>query len=639
MAIVKMSRIEILALSKDEKPLVRQLQKLGCLEVQEIPREELPEELALTNETVGSDKKQLERIAWAIGQLGPFQTEKAPMFGGKPEVTRQDIEDLLAQKDELMAVVEQMETFERLRGDIRGRKMRLEAEKEQLRLWENLPVDAGQVADTQHTLQALGTIPTSNLLSLEEEWKGQPIYIEKVNTVRDSTYVAIIAHHSMREGFLAQLRGQGFLHASLEIGAGSPKEQMDAIEQEEKELLLQEEELAKELAGYAGEYKRLQLLFDALTIEEEQVQTAKRFVQTQSTFYVKGWVPEGTGEKVKETISAISPSAQVVLSEPKEDENPPVFLRNNNMVTPFESIVTGFSLPDYRGLDPTAVMMPFFLNFFGMMVSDAGYGLLMALLIPIIIKFAKPSRGAKNLMKMLAMGGVATVVWGFLYNTWFGFAPLPVLFDAVNDPIPVMAVCIGLGAVHLFAGLGVAAYMNIKRGKPLDAIYDQLSWVLLVVGVGMLIVPQVATVGKYMAITGVLIILLTAGRGNGKNPFKRLIGGLGALYGVTSWISDLLSYMRLFGMGLATGVIGMVINQLVGMVFDAGLIGKILGAALFCGGHLFNAGINVLGAYVHSCRLQYIEFFGKFYEDGGKPFVPLRENTRYVDIYEVEKAA
>jgi V/A-type H+-transporting ATPase subunit I len=202
----------------------------------------------------------------------------------------------------------------------------------------------------------------------------------------------------------------------------------------------------------------------------------------------------------------------------------------------------------------------------------------------------------------------------------------------MNNAMPVMMICIALGAVHLFTGLGVAAYMNIRRGKPLDAVCDQLSWFMLVVGLGLMLVAPAA--GKWGALAGAAIILVTAGRAKSKNPFKRLISGLGALYGVTSWVSDLLSYMRLFGMGLATGVIGMVINILVNMVFSAGPVGWVIGAGLFVGGHLFNLAINTLGAYVHSGRLQYIEFFGKFYEDGGKPFMPLTQTNRYVYITE-----
>ena len=216
----------------------------------------------------------------------------------------------------------------------------------------------------------------------------------------------------------------------------------------------------------------------------------------------------------------------------------------------------------------------------------------------------------------------------------FGFNPLPEklwLLDAVNNSLPVMGVCIGVGALHLFAGLGVGAYMNFKRGKPLAALADQIAWCTLICGLGMLLLEQTKKIGQILAIASVVIILLFTKRGE-KNPFKRIIGGLSALYGISGWVSDLLSYMRLFGMGLATGVIGMVFNQLIGMIWDAGIIGKIIGAVLFVGCHAFNLGINALGAYVHSCRLQYIEFFGKFYEDGGRPFAPLGVKPKYVSV-------
>jgi V/A-type H+-transporting ATPase subunit I len=259
---------------------------------------------------------------------------------------------------------------------------------------------------------------------------------------------------------------------------------------------------------------------------------------------------------------------------------------------------------------------------------------MMAILVPILIKLMKPSKGGQKLFWVIGMGGVFTVLWGALYNTWFGFAPWPTVFDPVNDSLPVMGVCIGLGALHLFTGLGMGAYLNIRRGHFLDAVYDQISWFVLVVGLGLMLLPQTSQVGKWMAIAGAGIILLTAGRGKSKNPLKRLLSGLGALYNVSGWLSDLLSYMRLFGMGLATGVIGMVINLLVGMVAKSGIIGIIIAIPLFVGGHLFNAAINILGAYVHASRLQYIEFFGKFYEEGGTSFMPLGYSPRYVRVHD-----
>ena len=258
----------------------------------------------------------------------------------------------------------------------------------------------------------------------------------------------------------------------------------------------------------------------------------------------------------------------------------------------------------------------------------------MALLIPIFMKIKKIKFENAKMLYLLTYGGIATIIWGLIYNTVFGFNPLPQkywLLDSVNNSMPVMIVCIGVGAVHLFAGLAVAAYMNFKRHDPLAALADQIAWATLLVGLGLLMLDATKQIGQIMALVSVAIILLFTKRGE-KNPIKRIFGGLGALYGVTSWVSDLLSYMRLFGMGLATGVIGMVFNQLIGMIWGAGIIGKVIGAVLFVGCHAFNLGINALGAYVHSCRLQYIEFFGKFYEDGGKPFTPLGTKPKYVSI-------
>ena len=347
-------------------------------------------------------------------------------------------------------------------------------------------------------------------------------------------------------------------------------------------------------------------------------------------------MPAALGDKVSAELQKLSPTCSVEIYAPAEDDEPPILLHNGKFATPFESVVEGFALPSPKGMDPTAVMAPFYALLFGMMLSDAGYGLVMALAIPLLLKLKKPGKNSVKMLWLLFYSAIATVVCGAIYNTWFGFnLPVKSILDPINDPMPVMIVCMGVGVVHLYAGMILAAYMNIKRGKPQDAVFDQLSWMMLVSGLMMLVAGGViAEIGKWMAIIGVVIILIWAGREKSRNPFKRLISGLGSLYGATSWISDILSYMRLFGMGLATGVIGMVINQLVGMAFSSGIIGAVIGSVLFVGAHAFNLGINALGAYVHSCRLQYIEFFGKFYEEGGVAFRPLAYNTHYVNIHQ-----
>lgn len=630
MAIVEMKRASLLGLQTDEKAILRALQKLGCFQV--TPAEEDAQSFHKPSARGGlpAVEEKISRVQWAIGRLGKYDTTKAPLLGGKPSVTEEEIQGVLDRQAELFETVEALEALEREAGDLRGQQTRVLASCELLAPWQGFALPISQVRATRNTVAMLGTVQKSAL----ENWLPDAPSLCSVETVslqRDLACVYVVMHRSVQGEVMGALKEMSFAPVALNA-EGTVAEELEACQRQLQEIDAQSEEIKQKTAGHVRDIGDLKILADCLNSQRQRLLAAEGFVSSERTFYLRGWVPAAMTERVEKALRKVSPSVSMEFETPEEGDEPPVLLRNNAVVTPFESVVAGFSLPAPGGIDPTAVMMPFFVNFMGMMISDAGYGVLMVLLIPIMLKYMNPSPGARNLMKMLAWGGFATVIWGALFNTWFGFGPWPTVFDPVNNSLPVMAVCVGVGALHLFAGLGVAAYVNIRDGKPWSAVADQLSWFLLVVGLALLVV--LPSVGQWVALTGAAIILCTSGREKSKNPLRRLLSGLGALYGMTSWVSDLLSYMRLFGMGLATGVIGMVFNQLVGMVFDAGIIGMVLGVVLFVFCHLFNAGINILGAYVHSCRLQYIEFFGKFYEDGGKPFVPLRDTNRYVYIKE-----
>jgi len=634
MAIVEMKHVDMLALESDRQSLLEAIQKLGCVQLLPADSEDATFNKALPTVELPALEETISRVGWAIHRLSKYDTTKKRLMADKPVLDAKQAYTVLDAQPRLMETVEKLEALERDMGDLRGQAARLDATAEQLTPWKDLPVPPSEIASTHNTYAALGTLQKTML----DQWMadgslGELCTIEQVSTQRDVAYVYVLCHSSERERILALLKTANFSASALPQSNASVQEQLAENRAEREKVDQQQAALVQQTADQVGDLEALKQLYDLLASKRARLKAAEHFSSSERTFFMQGWIPAPMIDTFEKRILAVSPTVALSFSEAQEGEEPPVLLHNNPMASPFESVVQGFSLPSPRGIDPTAIMTPFYVNFMGMMISDAGYGLMMAIIIPILIKVLKPAKNTRNMLWLLAAGGVATLFWGALYNSWFGFAPLPTLFDPMNNALPVMGVCIGLGAVHLFTGLGIAAYMNIKRGKPLDAVADQLSWFLLVVGLALMIVkPQI---GQWIAIAGAGIILVTAGREKSKNPLKRLLSGLGALYGATSWISDLLSYMRLFGMGLATGVIGMVINILVGMVFQSGPIGMVLGAILFVGGHLFNAGINTLGAYVHSCRLQYIEFFGKFYEDGGTAFMPLSENNRYVYIRDV----
>ena len=630
MAIVEMKRMSLLAPKQDERRLLQSLQNLGCVQITKEDSEDVFKP-ALDNQDLSVYDERMNRVHWAIGKIGRYDKTKAPLLGGKPVITTEEAHDILDTKQaSLLQVVDRLEELEHENGELRGQLARILASREQLLPWQNLDSPVSDFHQSKHVMATLATVRKEGLDALLASKTLSPLcLVEMISNERDIAYVTVIVHQSVMEDSLAQLREIGYTPVHLNANA-TPSEQMAKLSKEENAIFARQAEIEKEISTFGPKTPELKLLFDCLASTREQLVVKQDTLTSKSTFYLRGWVPETMSKQVQSALVKISPSLSISFDDPEEGETPPVCLHNNKITSPYESIVSGFSLPSYSGFDPTAIMMPFFINFMGMMVSDAGYGLLMALLIPILIKFLKPAPGVKRLMWILTGGGIMTLVWGALYNTWFGFAPLPSLFDPVNNPMPVMGVCVALGAVHLFTGLGIAAYLNLRKGKVVDAIADQLSWAMLIIGLGLLVV--LPDVGTWVALGGVAIILCTSGRQQTNNPLKRLMSGLGALYGATGWISDLLSYMRLFGMGLATGVIGMVINQLVAMVAGIPVAGYVLGPLLFVGGHLFNAGINILGAYVHSCRLQYIEFFGKFYEDGGQPFKPLSTSNRYCFI-------
>ncbi len=637
MAIVEMKRLTLLALLKDKEKLLHAIQRMGCIQITDIPEEGMQPFLAKASGLLKTEE-EVSRLRWAIGKLNRYDTTKPPMFGGKPEVSREQAEEVLSRKTRCMQTIAAVEGCEQKAGEYKGHQARLQSAIEQLEPWAGFDIPISELHNTHETVQQAGTLKRRELEETMAKWAGQPVVLDQTGAYQETAYLHVIAHQSVAEAVLSDLKDAGFTQTVFGDVHDAPGRQIENWKRELAGIAESQRNLEEQLAALSKELPDLRILCDVLCAQLDRLRASERFAATQSTFLMKAWVPEPLVKKVEEKISQVSPGCCMEFADPVEGDDPPTLLQNHRSVSPFESVVAGFSLPSPFGIDPTFVMAPFFATFFGMMVSDAGYGLMMVIVIPLILKLAKPSPGAKKLLWIIALGGVTTVFWGTMFNSWFGFAPLPLYFDPVNNALPVMGLCVGIGALHLFAGLGMGFYLNVRRGSLKDALFSQGSWFCLIAGLGLLALPTTATFGKFIALAGAVTILLTAGRGKSKNPFKRLLSGLGALYGVTGWISDLLSYMRLFGMGVATGVIGMVINQLVGMVFSAGPIGMVLGAALFCGGHLFNAGINILGAYVHSCRLQYIEFFGKFYEEGGKPFNPLGETTRYVRISDASQA-
>lgn len=367
---------------------------------------------------------------------------------------------------------------------------------------------------------------------------------------------------------------------------------------------------------------------------------------TEKTFLLTAWVPEEKIPQLEKLLEEFP--CYLEVAEPDPEEEPPVLLKNHKLVEPFEVVTEMYSLPSPHGVDPNIAVAIFYFIFFGIMLSDAGYGLLLFFGGLFALKKMDLSPFLRKMVKLITFGGVSTVFWGALYGSWFGnLIPqftltflgrqinVPLLLDPLNDPLTILGISFALGALHLFCGMGYKAYLLIRRGHPWEALFDIGFWYMVLVGLPMLVLPGVfRTVGLSLAVVGAVGLILTQGRDK-KNIFARLLSGVASLYDITGYLSDLLSYSRILALGLATAVIGNVVN-IMGTLAGGGILGLLLFIPVFLFGHALNLSINALGSYVHSSRLQYVEFFGKFYEGGGKPFQPLQANTKYVVVTDKE---
>ena len=341
----------------------------------------------------------------------------------------------------------------------------------------------------------------------------------------------------------------------------------------------------------------------------------------------------------------------------------PVLLENNAFARPCEGVLETFSLPGKGEVDPTFVMSLFYYVLFGLMLSDLAYGLIMVIACGfLLLRFKNMERGLRETLKMFLFCGISTSFWGAMFGSFFGDTVSvvsstffgtelsfdPIWFEPAKEPMKMLSFSFAIGIVHLFTGLFMKLYQCIKNKQYRDAVYDVVFWYLLVGGgivyllsldmiknmmsLTFTIPKTAANIAAIAAIIGAVGIIFTGGR-ESKNPFKRFAKGLYSLYNVTGYLSDILSYSRLLALGLATGVIAQVFNRM-GSMFGSGVIGFILFMIVFLIGHTMNIGINLLGAYVHTNRLQFVEFFGKFYEGGGEKYRPFSADTKYFKIRE-----
>lgn len=647
MSILKMKRVTIGGLKSEKDDIMYLLQRMNVMEITEVvndaeddaeqrqEKEPNPELIAI--------RKTLSDIDQALSKIGPFHKKKGL---AKPEYKLDQVNSIGKDRERLDKLLSDISAAERQMGELKSRKSGNEKIIAQLKPFEGLGIPVEEIGRSSSTTSVVGFFPTASVKALESLETGEYVYFEQLSEDRDSTYYFFVIHNDVYDDVLNELRNIGFAGVDLSAYKGVPKDIVAACKKEDKEIQDSLENAGKVYEELAGDYEFLMVSADYYGIQEQRLESEEKSDDTKNTFFVTGWVIARNVENLRKSLENLSPNCFMEDRDPTDDEFIPTALQNNKIVKPYEAVTDLYSPPDARGFDPNSVMAPFFFIFIGMMVSDAAYGILLTIACIVLLKIMKPGEGMMSkILKVVAMGGISTLIWGAIYGSWFAFTPPEgyYLVSQMNEPLLALVICYALGVIHLFTGHFVNMYIAIRDGDVMGAFMDTFTWILWYAGLtvwlvsgaapmlfGIQLSPVVGQIGRWMTIVGAVSLILTQGRAK-KNIIGKFISGLLSLYDTSGYLSDVLSYSRLFAMGLATGVVGMVVNTIVGMLMG-NPVGMVFGVIVFIAGHTVNIAINVLGAYVHASRLQYIEYYGKFYQDGGEKFKPLSLKTKHIKL-------
>ena len=669
MAIVQMQRINICALKKNRKAILERLQELGAMEIDI----QLEDDTLSEKQDVASSRALFERRAQTADQalaiLNTYVPEKKGMLdslAGKPLVEKELFEKAAENQDQYMATASRIVTLDKQIAESKALVLKVQNQVEALAPWLSLTVPVSY-SGTQRTAVLIGTMPNpQDQQSILNLLAGavpdvEAVDVELISTDKDFTYLAVICMKQDAGKVEEVLRTGGFSKPSSPVQK-IPEQYKKDLEAEIAKAQEEAKQLESELAECAVSRQDLELISDYYRTRAEKYRILGEIPQTASTFAISGYVPAAKADAIVKELSEHY-GAAAETEGIKEEEEPPVLLHNNRFSESVEGVLASFGLPAKGEIDPTFFTSIFYVFLFGLMLSDAAYGLIVSLACGIVLlKFPRMETNLRKSVQLFFWCGLSTLFWGVLFGGYFGDAldvisetffghkiSIPALwFVPLNEPMRMLLYSMLFGVIHLFTGLALKGYMYIRDHKYMDFVCDVIFWYMLLLGLIGLLIPSSMFAGiagkqivfpaalnaasKWSAILGAVGIVLFSGRSS-KNPALRIALGAYDLYNITGWLSDVLSYSRLLALGLATGVIASVVNQM-GSMGGKSIGGVILFIVVFVIGHTFNMAINLLGAYVHTCRLQYVEFFGKFYEGGGQPFQPFKLKTKYVDIKE-----
>lgn len=414
-------------------------------------------------------------------------------------------------------------------------------------------------------------------------------------------------------------------------------------------------DLYNKLVGYTQKQKDFKILCDFLTYKYEKLLVNGFLTKTQKTFALLCYVPKAEKKSFCEALENKFDALVVEEQKILPTDEPPTQIKTSKIAKQADFVINQYSVPRYTDVDPTWSVFLFFMIFFGFIIADVGYGIVLCALGFLLASRKKTSSGAKRLLKLIGTAGIFAIVWGMLFGSVFGFShqefafiPNGVMPNPQTDPIRLLLICLLMGALQIAYGYLLRGIKLFKNHQICAGIVNGVAWVMFMLG-GILasakflldffklgtsktfyeILTAVQLPGLIVMLVGLVVGVIFAGVGT--RGFKKVTKSFSALYGIINLFSDILSYARLFGLMLSGAIIAQQFNAIALSVMN-GFAGYIFGFLIMLVGHSFNIAMSSLSAYIHDVRLQYVEFFGKFYDGDGKMFKPFGANLNYVTI-------
>ncbi len=655
MAIVKMSKFDLVVFAEQRAKVLKKLQKFKEVNFVDIELHDENGELSkdavegvtkyVNNEELTHIDERLYQLSNAISLIKKYDERKTRLrdvIHGNENYTFDELAKKVLTYDwkKVSSELNKIGTqYSQIKSEISKKYMRYD----EIDLWERLDVNPKELKNLKKVNTFLGTVPIKlKGTFIDGISELDKTYYEELKIVKDEVYYLVISSidESEKEKLAEVFRNSSFTVENLDIDA-VPQDYKNGLQKEISELKKEKRRLKAQIKTYSEDLTDLQAVYEYMQNKKLRIVESEKLAQTENTILIKGWIPT---EKVSEFEKVVKDEAGdnyylTFTDADRDDATVPIKLKNGKVASTFENLTGMYAYPRYNEIDPTPLFTPFYILFFGMMGADVGYGLVLLLATMFVLKVVNLSSQMRKSIKFFFYLSFSVIFWGLLYGSYFG-ATIPGMWRLVDPASQYNDLLIGsilFGVVHIFVGLAIKAYMLIRDGKSLEAVYDVLFWYMALIG-GMLFLifklmnlsAVVANVSMWVMIAGMAGIVLTGGR-EAKGVGAKLGGGLYSLYGISSYVGDFVSYSRLMALGLSGGFIASAINMIAGMI-SGSWVGMIFIPVILIAGHLFNMFLSFLGAYVHTSRLMYVEYFGKFYEGGGKPFKDFRTENKYINL-------